>query len=130
MSSECKIPVHGDQKQNRDNRARIAKEIKEQDDANKTKQIIAGYDASVSTLAQRLRDLQAVSGGSGVQVASTGRPIEPVSTTSTTSGRVNATIEAKSSTALSIDPSEALMDTNQCEALQNWEKSIASPLVR
>jgi hypothetical protein len=104
--------------------AELLKLAKEQQDAQHTQEIIAGYDASVATLAQRLRDLQTMSGRNGVQVAGTGQSTSSVSEVSNTTGRVNATFEAKPFAALSIVPSDALGDTLQCEKLQEWVKSI------
>ena len=104
--------------------AKEAKLKKEQEDAKHTQDIIAGYDASVLTLAQRLRDIQTVPRGASVQVASPSQSASAVPAASNPSGRVDATLALKSGSAFSVDAGDALRDTLQCEKLMEWERSV------
>jgi hypothetical protein len=105
--------------------AQLNKQKIEEEDNAKLKQAQDDYRRDTTILAERLRDLKAVSWGADMPLAGSVRDKASVSTETSPTCRVSYTLEAATRTRQGNEfYSKALEDTLQCSNLIKWEKSI------
>ena len=91
---------------------------KESEDVKNTEIVISAYNDRVLDL---MRNVKVVSGSCSVQVATGNQPASSVPSTTNTPSRVNATFETVKT--VEINTLDALLDTAQCEKLQEWVRT-------
>ena len=91
---------------------------KESEDVKNTEIVISAYNDRVINL---MRSVKTVSGSCSVQVATGNQPASSVPDASDSTSRVNATFETVKT--VEINSLDALLDTAQCEKLQEWVRT-------
>lgn len=91
---------------------------KEAEDVKNTEIVVDAYNSRVIDL---MRSVKTVSGSCSVQVATGNQPTSSVPDASDSTARVNATFETVKT--VEINPLDALLDTAQCQKLQEWVRT-------
>ena len=110
----------------------LDKQLKEQEDARKTKAIVDNYESINSVLAHRLSELgtqinQPMPRESHLFLSGDRSGCAPVPKIPATAGGVDAPVKVIPNATWVVDAASALADTNQCEKLQEWVKEELKP---